>query len=112
MRRFRFTRTELRTVVVVIIELLGLLKAFPHHAHLPRERVNFFDEDSVFEFPHDFLAIRDGVEIVQACIEERREIVVFPAGRDGFHDLVEMQIAEEGRSFEHLSRRILVRSLE
>jgi hypothetical protein len=49
----------------------------------------------VFKLWDNFLTVGDGVQIVQACVEEGCEIVVLPVDRDGVHDLIEMQITEE-----------------
>ena len=43
----------------------------------------------------DFLAIGDGIEVVQGRVEKDHEVVILPTGSYRLHDLIEIQIAKE-----------------
>jgi len=85
--------------VVPVIALIGLRQTYAHRVHPLGERLDGLHQDLVFKILHDFLAISDRVEIIQTRVEEGREIVVPAASRDGFHDLIEIQITREDRRF-------------
>ena len=65
-----------------------------HGPHALGESPHALQQRGLLQVVEDFLAIDDGVKIVQGDVEERREVVVLRAGGDRLHDLTEMQIVK------------------
>ena len=68
-----------------------------HLLHEPGKALDFIEQGRVVQVPENFLAVADGVGIVQVAEHDLRdEVTLLAITGDRGHDLVEVQVRREG----------------
>ena len=80
-----------------MVQLRHQLEVLAHLLHCGGECTNGFQHRHALQVTQHVMSIVDGFDVVQRCVEERREVVLLAPRNERCDNLVEVQIGKEVR---------------
>ena len=74
-------------LLMPLVTLFELFQGFAHRPQGGRKRLYIFQQSDAFEIAHDFMAIKDRIDVSQGPMEKGSEIVFLFAGGGGRNDI-------------------------